>query len=124
MKKRLLILEFLLIILLFALIFYYSKNDFPKSKHFINNLSKEKVLKSSGEYYNPKYNREYIININEIRLENKEIDNEYQFVYMADLQASIIDEKEEDQQIRDSLEQRYNDFVSQNRNRIRTRRNF
>ena len=78
----------------------------------------ETVISEEKEYYAPEYNSEYIT-VNTIELENSEISNEYQFVFIADLQASIIDENEEDEedeQIRTSLEDRRNHFLALNEN--------
>lgn len=123
MKKIRLVLVICLIIVLFGSLFWILKNNFGKQKNSQKNILIEKVLKSSGEYFEPEYNKEYITKINEIKLENKDIKNKYQFVYISDLQASMVDGNEEEQ-IRNSLEQRYNDFVSQNPNQVRSKRNI
>ena len=81
---------------------------------FRKNVSDSETV-AKKEYYDAEYNSEYI-NVNTIEIENLDINNEYQFVFIADLQASILDENEEDEQIRVSLENRRNHFLSLNAN--------
>lgn len=81
-------------------------------------IVKEKFLESKGEYYDPEYNPEYITKVNEINLEHEGIKNKYQFVFMADLQASIIDETLEDERLKQALIDRHQEFVIQNPNQI------
>lgn len=76
------------------------------------------LLKSKEIYGEPEYNSEYITRINEINLSHKGIKNKYQFVFIADLQASVIDENLEDERLKQSLIDRYQEFVIQNPNQV------
>ena len=45
-------------------------------------------------FYSPKYNSNYITEINTINIANKEIKDKYQFIFLSDLHASILDKIE------------------------------
>lgn len=80
----------------------------------IRNIKKNKIPKLNSKiFYEPKYNQEYIKNINTINLKNDEVKNKYQFVYISDLHLSIINNEESNEQIKKSLYDRnklfYND---------------
>lgn len=115
--KRKLLLVILVILLIILLILAYKKKD-EKNINLDFVKKNDIIFSNNGEYYNPEYNHEYINNINEIVISSEEIKNKYQFVYISDLQASVKDENEENEQIRTSLEERYNFFVSLNPNNI------
>lgn len=123
MKKRILIVLFILVVLIDIVFTYIKSNLESKEESFKSNIN-DNILSNSEEFFDPEYNLEYITNINEINIENKDIESKYQFVYISDLQASIIDENEEDEQIKNSLEQRYSEFASLNSNNVRSSRNF
>ena len=76
------------------------------------------LLKGKGIYYEPEYNSEYITKINEINLSHEGIKNKYQFVFITDLQASVIDDDLEDERLKQSLIDRYQEFVIQNPNQV------
>ena len=64
------------------------------------------------------YNKELISDINVIEIQNSNIKNNYKFVFLSDLHASIINENEEDEIIRNSLVQRRELFINENRNKV------
>lgn len=74
------------------------------------------IFLNSKRYYSPQYNSNYITGINIINIVNKDIKNKYQFVFLSDLHASILDENEKDEQIKKSLIERRNLFASLNPN--------
>jgi Icc-related predicted phosphoesterase len=74
----------------------------------------EVVAKEKHEFYEPEYNSDFIKNVNVVEIQNPNIKNTYQFAFMSDLQASIIDENELDEQIRESLIQRNSMFYTDN----------
>jgi Icc-related predicted phosphoesterase len=82
--------------------------------YFKNNGESEKV--NSNVFYEPEYNTDYITEVNNIELTNDEVKNKYQFVFVSDLQASIINENEPDEQIRNSLAERNTVFYLTNDN--------
>ena len=74
------------------------------------------IFLNSKRYYSPQYNSNYITGINIINIVNKDIKNKYQFVFLSDLHASILDENEKDEQIKKFLIERRNLFASSNPN--------
>lgn len=123
-KKRVILVALIFISAICGVSVYFIQKGLQKPINQEAKVDNKNILKSSGVYYDPEYNSEYITNINEINIENKEIKNSYQFVYMADLQASIIDENEENEELKEALITRHNDFASLNPNHVRTRRNI
>ena len=69
------------------------------------------------EFYEPKYDVTNIINVNNFEIKNENIKNKYQFVYISDLHASIIDNNEESEQIKNSLIERNEMFTQQHPNK-------
>lgn len=72
---------------------------------------------TTKEFYEPTYNATNIININNIEIKNENIKNKYQFVYISDLHASIIDNNEKNEQIKNSLIERNEMFTQQHPNK-------
>lgn len=68
-------------------------------------------------FYEPEYNKELITGINQIEIKNDAIKNKYQFVFISDLHASIIDENEPDEQIRQALIERNNMFYGEEKDK-------
>ena len=104
MKKIKKIIYILLILMLLMVLIFLE----------IRNIKKNKIPKLNSKiFYEPKYNQEYIKNINTINLKNNEVKDKYQFVYISDLHLSIINNEESNEQIKKSLYDRnklfYND---------------
>jgi len=75
-------------------------------------------VKIQRDFYDAEYNTNILSNINMIELHNDKIKYKYEFVFMADLHASIMDESELDEKIRNSLVERNNLFTTLNSNHI------
>lgn len=70
------------------------------------------------------YNQKIISNINTIKIQNSNIKKHYKFVFLSDLHASIIDENEEDETIRNSLVERKKLFTNENQNKVSSEKIF
>ena len=75
---------------------------------------------SKKEYKDPEYNTENITGINTLDIKNDNIKNKYQFVFITDLHASVEDENEKDEKIRQALIERNNNFTSLNKNKVKS----
>lgn len=106
---RKIILKILVVILIFFSIITIIKA--------INHINKK-------EFFNPEYNERIITDIQNIEIQNEDIKNKYQFVYVSDLHASIIDEREKDEQIKQSLIERNNHFTELNKNKVSAEKIF
>jgi Icc-related predicted phosphoesterase len=116
MKKKIILLVLVLVLVIILLLFLalciiFIKAENKNSVATVATLDENLII---NEFYDPEYNENYIKNINVINLTNSNIKNSYQFVYMADLQASIIDENETDELIRTNLIQRNSMFYADN----------
>ena len=81
-------------------------------------------IKNKKEFYEPIYNTDYITNINNIEIKNESVKNKYQFVYISDLHASIIDDNEKADQLRNALVERNNMFTQQHPNKMQADKTF
>ncbi|MGN1299298.1 MAG: metallophosphoesterase family protein [Candidatus Scatovivens sp.] len=81
-------------------------------------------LEKKKDFYTPIYNNEYITSINNIEIKNENIKEKYQFVYISDLHASIIDENEKDEKIKSCLVERNDVFTQQHVNKVQADKIF
>ncbi|MBP3595863.1 MAG: metallophosphoesterase [Clostridia bacterium] len=116
MKKNILIIICIIVIItpIYAL----------KNKSKIVSTSSFDYINDIKKYYNPSYNTEYITDINTIKLNSDKIKNKYQFVIASDLHASIRDDLEKDEKIRQALLERNDMFTQQHPNKIDSQQVF
>lgn len=105
MKKLNKICLLLLVIIVTIFIIFYFKED----KKVVDGVAKTETkdtLHKEVHFYEPEYDSRYIKNIENIQLNNDDIKNKYQFVFISDLHLSCINENEEDDTIRKTLRER------------------